>query len=803
MQSGQALDCISFVKAFNTGGYSVSMIQDRDGFIWIAGSTGLVRYDGLGTRNFRVGSSQVASSYTACVFEDNGGTLWVSTLGGGLYRVEKKGGMPKAFRRMDMDPDTTAPQRFNLAGHIIDQDSRGNLWIGTRNGLGRFDRETETFKMFRHSPSDPKSLSHNSIWAVFVDSDDTVWVGTKDGLDAFDPGLSQFTRYAHDPELKNSIDPGRVCAIEQGIGNTLWIGTAQGHLNLFHPRSGQAEGYGGTDIFPAEIGDVGIFSITRDETGRLWISRPDPSAGGLEIFNPDTGTSRVFRHHTKDPGALSGNLPAACMQDGSGIMWVLGSRGHVDKYDPWNKCFGFLYHDPKDPQSLGGNTVLAITEDQDGHVWLATHMGGLNRLNPDGRIDRFLADPDRLPGILENYVTSVFVDRDNRLWVALKDGRFGIFDPAESRFKSLYQCLTKSAAPLGLICQKKQRTVDRLLDQNPRTEYPAVIWFGTKADGLFRFDTEKKSFSRFLADPENPRALKSNHVLNLFEDEAGTLWVMTLGGGLSRFEPESDDFVTFMADSANLNAIGGNIVTDCHVDRAGQFWVATSDGGLNLFSRKEERFTAFGAERGFHTLSVRAILEDDTGHLWLGTDSGLIQFDPEDKSVMAVYTAADGIQNDQFLLSSTSAYRSRDGRMWFASLDGVTCFDPGRILKNTHAPPVALISVTQNESPLMTGQPGMVPEKISLGWRQNYFEFEFAALSFSRPEKNRYAYFLDGFEKGWTDSGTHRSGKYTNLPEAGTPFACLPPTVTASGTKKASPSPWRSRQNPGKPGGHI
>ena len=248
-------------------------------------------------------------------------------------------------------------------------------------------------------------------------------------------------------------------------------------------------------------------------------------------------------------------------------------------------------------------------------------------------------------------------------------------------------------------------------------------------------------------------------VLNLIQDRQGTLWICTKAG-LNRYDRDTGTFHRF---TAGKNGLRGNNINDCHEDAKGRFWVSTEDGGLHLLDRKSGVFTPVTTEQGLPADSIRAI-QDDRGRLWLSSDNGLYIFDTKKRQVVGHYSVKDGLQGDRFSVFATSALKTRTGELWFSGLSGVNRFHPDRIVKNPYIPPVMLISLEQGGRPLKTGRAPEVIQRIHLPWQKNFFEFEFSVLNYTRPENNEYAYFLDGFESEWNQTGTRRYGKYTNLP---------------------------------------
>ncbi|NOX35616.1 MAG: histidine kinase [Deltaproteobacteria bacterium] len=740
---------LKFDHPFNTGAYNASIIQDREGFIWIGCTNGIIRYDGYKTKTYKAGPNLLSSSYAPGIFEDDEGLFWIGTVGGGLDVYDKKTDSFTYYRNDPKNPYSINSDQFNWAPKTIDQDSQGNIWLGTLAGVNKFDKKTKRFESFKHMPGNPNSLSHNSVWTVFVDKNDVIWIGTEKGLDSYRPETKKFTRYFHDPKNPQSIGKGRVYAIEEGDNDILWIGTSKGGLNKFDLKTKNFSHYRHDPANPESLANDEVYSIEKDRNGNLWLGRSYAVAAGLEIFNPEKETFIHFRHNPEKKDSISGDIIMSCFEDRAGIMWIVENTGPVDKYDPNLKKFVTYRHNPNDSNTLSSNVVPTIIEDHKGNIWFATQLGGLNRLEKNGKFTVFKKEPDNPMGISDNYIFSVMEDHENKLWISMNDGIHGIFNPDTARFEKKYKNPYASVVARGMIEDNQD---------------PDILWFGSEADGLFSFSKKKAKFLQYENDPDDPESLGTNIVLSLFQDKEGVLWVPTQGNGLDRFVKKTKTFIHYKMDPDNPLSISGNMVTDCYIDNSGRFWVSTSDGGLNLFDKDAGTFKHFNENCGFKTKSIRAILEDNDQNLWLSSDIGLIKFSLKTLKVVRVYSRLDGLQGNNFSLYSTSACKTRAGQMWFSGLSGVNSFYPAKIINNAYIPPVALTSMKQGRKKLIFNKLYDSQEILDLNWKDNFFEFEFVALNYSQPGKNQYAYFLEGFDKAWNNIGTRRYGKYTNIP---------------------------------------
>ncbi len=741
---------LRFEHSIHTNAYNNSLIQDRDGFLWIGCSNGIIRYDGYELVNHKAGPGSLSSNYTPGIFEDNEGLFWIGSMGGGLNVFDKKNHTFTYYKNDPDIPSSLVGDQFNWAPKTIAQDPDGVLWIGTTGGISRFDKKTKTFENFRHDPGNPDSLSHNSVWTVMAGADGMIWIGTEEGLDAYNGKTKKFTHYRYHPKDPESIGEGKVYAVEAGGKDVLWIGTSLGGLNRFDRATGKFKRYLHDPLNKNSIAHNEVYSITKDSDGNLWLGRSYAQAVGLERFDPKEESFTLYKNDPLDPDSISGNIIMGCFEDRAGILWIVENTGHIDKYDRNKKAFSLFQYQKNDENSLGSNVVPTILEDGKGNIWCGTQLGGLIRYNRGKKeFKRYVQDADNPDGITNNYIFSILEDSDQNLWISMNDGIHGIFDPETGRFLKKYKNPYAEEVARGMM-------EDRL-DKN-------ILWFGTEGNGLFRFEKNTGRFRQFVNTPDNPQSLSINIVISLFQDREGDLWVPTQGGGLDLFNREKENFMHFRTDPDNPLTIGGNTVRACFTDSFGNFWVSADGGGLNRFDKKKGEFKRYGKEHGFSTLSIKAILEDNQENLWLSSDSGLIKFDIKKEKVIRVYTKDDGLQGNNFSVYPTSAMKTRDGQMWFSGLSGVNAFYPEEIRDNPNIPPVALISIRQGDKELSGKRTPETLKELKIGWKDNFFEFEFVSLNYSQPENNQYAYFLEGFEKEWNHIGTRRYGKYTNIP---------------------------------------
>jgi ligand-binding sensor domain-containing protein/signal transduction histidine kinase len=714
--------------------------QDDKGFMWFGTEDGLNKYDGYSFTVYRhepTNPNSLSHNYVWSVLQGREGAIWIATDGAGLDRFDPDTGQFEHFRYDPKDPYSLSSDFVR----VLYQDRDGTLWVGTDGGgLNRFDRSMRRFYAFRHLSYDPDSLSSNYVRAIYQDSEGTLWVGTDGGgLDRFDPATEKFTNYQYSLRDLHSLSSNVVWSIHEDHEGFLWVGTDGGGLSRFDRSTGQFARYAYDPRNPNGPGANSIRAVFQDREGVLWIGT---FGGGLDVFDRDSGSFVHHRNDLNDPRSLSNNRVWSIYEDREGLLWIGTHGGGVSVFDRSTEPFAHFQARPNDSTSLSDNMVRAIYEDNQGVLWVGTAEGGLCRYDPyTQRFIRYEHDPYDPYSLASNSVRSIHEDRKGILWVGLEDGTLERFD----RFRGeVRHFLTSPVGPGGYVGDP----VVSILEDSVGN-----LWVGTFGGGLSRFDRSSGRVIGFFG------SLSSEHIQTIYEDVEGNLWVGTQDG-LNKVDGAK--VTTYRHDPQDPDSLSHRIVMSVCEDRQGDLWVGTFGGGLNRFDRETETFTHYREADGLPNDMVYGVLEDEQGYLWLSTNKGLSRFDPRTETFKN-YDVHDGLQSNEF--NAGAFFKSASGQMFFGGINGFNAFYPNEVQEgNTYIPPITLISLTQGGVDIdVPGEIGSAKE-VTLSWPNNYFEFEFAALSYAQPEKNEYAYMLEGFEVGWNTVGTRRFGRYTNLP---------------------------------------
>ena len=661
--------------------------------------------------------------------------------------------------------------------HSITQANDGYVWIATEEGLARFDGIKFTVFDKQNTPE----LKSNDIRVLLEDRRGALWIGTTDGLvRLLDSKFTPFT--TRDGLPSNVID-----ALCEDHNGSLWVATAAGiaHLgdSVFTPATTSLE-------FPKN----GIRSLFEDREGALWIgsseglaqykngavakytTREDLANNSVVSVNQDRdgrlwvgtldGLSRLEGNHfvtytTRD--GLPNNRITSLTVDREGGVWIgtsVGLSRFADKH-----FSNFRLGD-----GLANEIILSIFADREGSLWIGTESGGLNLLK-----DKKFTTYTSKEGLSSDLVKSIYEDRRGNIWIGtnggglslLKDGKFTTYTTADGLSSNVVLALSGDdngnlwvGTPDGLNRFKDGKfktftAADGLANDFVRSIYAdhrGNLWIGTRG-GLTRLTGERFDIYT-TAD-----GLPNDFAGTIYEDAQGNIWIGTLGG-LSKFKDEK--FTTY----TTRDGLSSDVVISLHEDADGALWIGTSGGGLNRL--KQGKFVVYTTRNGLPDDVVYGILEDHQNSLWLSSSKGIFRLSKKELDEFAngtvasitpvLYGPADGMITRECSGGGHPAgWRSADGKLWFSTIKGVAMIDPEKIKLNDQPPPVAIEELRIDDESISPRQ------TIELAPGKSRLEFYYTALSFVAPEKVRFKYKLEGFDKDWVDGGTRRIANYTNL----------------------------------------
>ncbi len=617
----------------------------------------------------------------------------------------------------------------------------GFVWLGTEAGLVRFDGNA--FVVFDQN-SKP-ALPGNDVRCLLAATNGALWIGTSDGLARFQNGaVTTFTS-------QEGLPSNSIIGLRQGQGDIVDISTQSGSVAIKGSRVTPLMGAwedGPRALFQFQLtnkADVSVhttavtivekdhpqrtltagkdFPGTRiqtayaDREGGLWIG----TNGGLVRWAVD----KIDRFPVTDPLASASIL--SVLEDHEGNIWVGTETGglHILR-DERFRTFGTR-------DGLSSDATTTVVEDNAGSLWVGTSGNGLDALSRNGAFITKIKTLEVEDGLSSDVILSLAAAPNGDLWVGTPDGL--------NRIRK------------GIITT--YTSADGLPDDFVRSllvDADGSVWIGTRR-GLAHWMAGGAHIDTFT----QATGLGSDLVGAMARDIRGNLWVATLAG-LSRLQGGGHPTISNFTSS---NGLSSNVITALLPRNDGTLLIGTQGHGWNIWDG--HGFSPV-QKSGLNRTTIHAILDDERGHLWFATENGIARCDCDMAggcSHWMEFGPADGLRGREMATNShPSAWRSHDGWLWFATPKGLVVADPAHFPLNTVPPPVALVRFAAND----VDQPLHGAEGLKIQAGQNHFQFDYAALSFTAPQKVRYRYMLEGFDHQWTEAGTRRSAYYTNIP---------------------------------------
>ncbi len=717
-----------------------AILQDQQGFLWFGTQEGLNLYDGYDFTVYKTDPANPAAlsdAFITAIVEDTTGALWVGTYYGGLNRFDRETGEFSHFQPDSADPAALPSERVNT----LLLTTNGQLYVGTRSGLSVLDADQRGFTTYTHNPEVRSSLSDNEVLALYEDEDGIIWVGTADGLNLFDPELGTFTRFLD----RATTGISKVNAITGDGGEGVWVGTENGLLH-FDRASQTYQIFTHRSDNPGSLSSNIITALYLDSSDALWVGLEESGLNLITNFQGDSLQVEIYTHDDSDENSLNQNEILAILEDSGGIMWFGTLGGGINKANPSTRAFGFYQHDPNNPDSPAADNITALAYDAKGAaLWIGTADSGLNRMNlVTGDYTHFEADPEDFTSLNSNEVLLLHVGQDGTLYVSTAGGVLQYYDPTYPGFNPVsvkYMVIAGEAETTAITHDSE-----------------GFLWFSQNMGELLRLDPVSGQIRRFQLGSSELPGLAEDLILAIFADENGILWLGTESQGLVRLDPTSGEIETYQYDGTT----GGpshNSITNIVSDDEGSLWMGTAGGGLNKFDPRTEQFGYYTTQDGLPSNRVFGVAQDESGNLWLSTGNGLARLSP-DSGQVRIYDSQDGIQGSDFNLNAHAV--GDDGSLYFGGVNGFNAFYPDQISENTHIPPVVITSISLFNEVLETNVSDCTTT-LTLTHDQNFLSFEFAALDYTAPDRNQYAYIMEGLNEEMVYSGTRRYADYPSL----------------------------------------
>lgn len=740
-----------------------TIIQDRFGFVWLGTSDGLNMYDGYEFKIYKhepLNRNSISSNYITCLFEDRDGNIWIGTKDGGLNLFNRQ---TRQFTRYLKDKDNfKGPNSAYIT--CIYEAQNGNIWVGTKDaGINEFDIRKKVFRSYKNKFKDINSLGSNNINCIIQDKKQNLWIGTEGGgLNKFDISAESFKKALRNEEEESNVGTDYVKSLIplKEKSESMLIITRNAEIYKVNPESFQSDAVYVEASNAIKKLDAEISTAILDHNNNLWLASMNQ---GIFIVDLKTGKLGVQSHSPKLSNTLSTNFVRTIYPGENGIIYIGTDGGGLQIFNEHSVKFNNYQSNPFETTSLNDHDIWAVNE-YNGNLLLGTSSGGLNILNPYSNVAYAYTHSQNNPNsISNNYVCSIVADSSGNFWLATRGGGISIYDPKKNSFITLKHDAENPNSLSG------DAVYTMFLDSYN------TFWIGTINKGLNLYNTKTKQFKRYKHQPNNDKSIGSNGVVNVFEDSKKNIWLALEQNGVDCYDRSKDEFIHYTHDKNNSNSISNNDVICVFEDSYHTIWMGTSSG-LNAYVPSTKKFFSIDEAKGLPNGVIYGILEDSKKHLWFSTNKGICQFEipkpqylsnNQEKALQSIqnslrsYDESEGLCTNEF--NSNSCYKDRKGCFYFGGIAGLVSFHPDSLDDNIFNPPLYLTSfkVFDNEYELDTAI--AFKRVITLNYNQNYFSFDFIALNFLNPQKIRYSYKLEGFDRDWIYSPKRKFASYTNL----------------------------------------
>jgi signal transduction histidine kinase/ligand-binding sensor domain-containing protein len=715
--------------------------QDYKGFMWIGTNNGLNKYNG-GTfvvyKNHPAAPGNILGNFISTIFEDHNKNLLFGT----------DAGLSTYNRDLDQfinfkDEKSSALYQNEITINSIAEDSIGNLWLATKTGLIYFNRISNKITTYKHDSLNHSSISLNSVLSVYIDKIGRIWVGTNKGLNLFNSISKTFVHIEKCIDHNETISDLSFLDITEDKAGNIWFGSSNGLFCL--QKNAKPEKYGLIHYIhntndQSSISKGRIPVVFSDYEGNLWIG-----GGGLFLFNKTQNKFSRFGVDDFNPMGLNNESITGIAKDKNHNLWVCTRGGGVN-ISVKNSGFILQYKKlPGAPESLSSNTVSCFYEDPSNKIWVGTDGGGLNLFDKKtGKFSRYNTTNSKLSS---NAVLCMVEGNENQIWMGTWGGGLVSFNTKTKIFRPITK--ENSLIPDNSLYSIAKDSIGNL-------------WIGSFEKGLIYYNVKENSFKSYSS--ENSKIL--NNQINIVKiDRKGNIY-MGSSKSFQIYVPSKNKFISFKNNLTDPKTISSLGIFDIFIENDTSIWIATVNG-LNRYNHQSGLFKKYFQSNGLPHSTIKAITIDKSGVLWVTTLNGLCRFDYK-KNTFRNYTKSDGLQDNEFY--ERSIVTDKKGKIFVGGINGFNIIFPELIATNKTVPNIVITDFHIFNEKVKIGETGSSLKKqisetkeITLSYKQSVLTFYFAAMDFTNPQKNKYAYKMENFDANWTYCGNRMDATYTNL----------------------------------------
>ncbi|MBI9070025.1 MAG: GHKL domain-containing protein [Melioribacteraceae bacterium] len=715
-----------------------AIVQDNEGFLWIGTQNGLNRYDGYKFKQYKSRNGETGTLSDSNILElyvDSEGILWVGTSSGGLNKYNRAADKFESFLFDNKDYSLEGSNRI----WAIDEFNDKILLATDGGGIIKFHKETHQFeRVYLDS-----SKFNNTFSSLLKEGKDSFWAGSSEGLFLIDIQGNLLKAYNNLPgKLKKEIN-NNVHVLYKSSDNKFWIGTGSGIVE-FNSDTEKFHFYDINKEGKNILGSISVWDIIEYENKLLL----GTDGEGLKVFDYNNQNSISFKSDNQVSNSLESNRIYDIYKDYTGVIWLGTGGGGINKILQ-NQKFPHYYSDKAIVNSLNNDNIWSFTEGRN-NIWIGTENGGLESFNRATGEFRLIDEvTKKFPELKSTFISAIYED-DEILYL----GTYGL---------GLLTYNTKTA---------NVEKIENILPADNSMNYIVMIiadrdnnlWIGSYGGGVVKFNKSNKLCTYFNTNETLNRKLSSDITTYIYEDSKGVIWICTYNG-LNKYDPKNDILNSYSYKNDFQFGINSNVVLSVAEDFNKNIWIGT-DKGTNKLITVDGKTKFLDLSKDDDTDIILSLFLDSDGYFWSGTFNGIVKFNPFAENLNFIrYDNTDGLQGREFNIGA--ALKCNDGELFFGGNNGFNAFYPAKELtKNNIKPKVVLTDVLVFNESINHNNISTISELDNLVFSHKDYviTFEFAALHFVNPEKNKYAYKLEGLEENWNYvSAERRFATYTNL----------------------------------------
>lgn len=706
--------------------------EDEQGFIWVSGARGVVRFDGLNAKLFQNdinNPKSIPEGYIADILHTKSGRVWFCTTKG-LFEFNPE---KEEFIKFPIYVKGVEVTTF----WAVDEHPDGGLWVGySGEGMGRLDPDTGDFVHYLNPYEEIKNVELQNVYDLIVDDNGNIWWGNEGGLSFYNTANGEFAFYKYNVDDSVSLTPGTVTSILEDDEQHIWVGTMEG-LNRLEPVTGKIHRYYNNPQDDHSISGNIIGDIDVDMDGRVWIS---VDGGGLNLYQPDQDNFLQIKSNANRLGSLKNDSVRRAFVSSAGDLWVGYHPYGIGVTDRYGAAFQTFTHDPTDSNSISSNTIYALHQPTDKDLWVGTEKG-INHIDLGTRkVTRYPYIPDEPNSLSATAVLTVYADSQNRVWAGTWSGGLNMYEPDKDKYTHFKH---NPKDPRSIPSNNVWIVTEK--DENH-------MWVGSSS-GLSLLNVKEGSFAKV--------ANINHRVGNMVQYGDKYLLCITDNG---IFVVNSQ---TLKMEPPNKGWASLPKIVNAYISKDGAIWINTEKGFVKQDS-------LYGSITYFYSAGEKAklyysqIVVDNNGTAWFGNSAGITSFE-ESTQRFVTFNSNHGLPGDSFRVLR-AAKLLRDGRVAMGGADGIAIFKPEDTERvGDSVQPVFLglkvldqkVDINSSESPL--NKVMNLADKITLSYEQNVFSIEYSSLDFQLASSNQFKFRLIGFDHDWRFVGSQRVATYTNM----------------------------------------